>query len=79
MLELRCILSARCPFFQALFSDLWTEATTASVDVAIEEVRRLDLLAVMQTLLHVPSRLWPHKLCFRPTFRRLTSQILQQT
>ena len=34
----RCILASRCPFFQALFSTSWTEASSEHTTVSTEEV-----------------------------------------
>lgn len=36
----RCVLAARCAFFQALFSTTWTEPTSEYVSVSTEEVHQ---------------------------------------
>ena len=40
----RCVLAARSPFFQVLFSKTWTEASCEQIAVSTEEVTRVHVV-----------------------------------
>lgn len=40
----RCVLAARSPFFQALFSKTWTESSSENIAVSTEEVTRVHVV-----------------------------------